>query len=84
MIVECIINTLLYLFSVCAFHNQLTFVRLIISIICLLIGNGIILIFLTNLISFDLNKIYGLKSEIFILGFAFQIVGFALLKSKIG
>lgn len=84
MIVECIISTLFYLFAVFAFHNQLALVRILISIICLLIGNGIILIFLTNLINFDPNKIYGFKFELFILGFAFQIAAFALLKSKIG
>lgn len=84
MIAECIISTLLYLFAVCTFHDQLISVRLLISILCLLTGDGIILIFLTNLINFDPNKIYGFKFELFVLGFAFQIASFAFLKNKIG
>lgn len=84
MIVECIISIVLYLFVIFTFHNQLALVRLLISILFLLIGNGIILVFLTNLIKFDLNKIYGFKFELFILGFVFQIAAFAFLKHKIG
>ncbi len=84
MIVECIITTLLYLLAIYTFHNQLTLLRLLLSIACLLIGNGVILLFLTNIINFDINKIYGFKLELFILGFVFQVVAFVLLKDKIG
>ena len=83
MIVECMISILLYLFSICAFHNQLTFFRLLPSILSLIIGNGIILFFLTNIIKFDPNKVYGFKYELFVLGFVFQVLAFALLKNKI-
>lgn len=84
IIVECIISMVLYLFAIFTFHNQLAFGRLLISILFLLIGNGILLVFFTNLINFDLNKIYGFKFEIFILGFVFQMAAFAFLKHKIG
>lgn len=80
---ECIICTLLYFFAIYAFHNQLEFVRLLISILCLLIGNGILLVLLTNLIHFDQNKIYGFKWELFTLGVIFQIAAFAFLKNRI-
>ena len=83
MLAECIISTLLYLFAVYTFHNQSVLLMGLISILCLLAGNGIILFFLTNLINFDQNKINGFKFELFILGFVFQILAFVLLKNRI-
>lgn len=80
---ECTICALLYLFALYAFRHQLEFVRLLVSILCLLIGNGILLVLLTNLINFDQNKIYGFKWELFTLGVIFQIAAFAFLKNRI-
>ena len=82
MIIECIISILIYFISIYVFHNQLTLFRALISIICLFIGNGIILFFLTNITNFNQDKIYGFKYELFVLGFVFQVVAIILLKIK--
>ena len=82
-IAECIIITLLYLFALYYFREHIVVFRLIFSIVCLFLGNGIILSLFTSLINFDQNKIYGLKLELFSLGFILQIAAFVLLKGRV-
>lgn len=82
MIVECIITALLYSFAIYTLYTQLSWLMVLRSILCLLIGTAIILIFLTRTLHFDSNKIYGFKYEIFVLGFLLQLAAFVLLKNR--
>ena len=82
IIFECILCTTAYIFAVCVFYNQLSLVRGIIGVLSLIIGNLILLFFLTDIFNFDINKIYGFKYEVFVLGMVFQLTAFVLLKNK--